>query len=78
MYGKGRVFYATLGHAAETWDDPNVQKLYLEATRWALRLTGEDVFAEESPRDSSSNRGGLAPSVATIQTVSRLVIPARS
>jgi type 1 glutamine amidotransferase len=43
MYGKGRVFYATFGHAAETWDDPRVQKLYLEATRWALRLTGEDV-----------------------------------
>jgi type 1 glutamine amidotransferase len=43
MYGKGRVFYATFGHAAETWDDPNVQKLYLEATRWALRLTGDDA-----------------------------------
>jgi uncharacterized protein len=43
MYGKGRVFYSTFGHAAETWDDPNVQKLYLEATRWALRLVGEDV-----------------------------------
>jgi uncharacterized protein len=37
-YGKGRVFYATFGHAAETWDDPNIQKLYLQATRWALRL----------------------------------------
>src|SRR5205807_9947796 len=43
MHGKGRVFYATFGHAAETWDDPNVQKLYLEATKWALRLVGEDV-----------------------------------
>jgi type 1 glutamine amidotransferase len=43
MYGKGRVFCATFGHAAETWDDPRVQKLYLEATRWALRLTGDDV-----------------------------------
>jgi type 1 glutamine amidotransferase len=39
MYGKGRVFYATFGHAAETWDDPRVQKLYLEAVKWALRLT---------------------------------------
>jgi type 1 glutamine amidotransferase len=43
MHGKGRVFYATFGHAAEAWDDPNVQKLYLEATKWALRLVGEDV-----------------------------------
>jgi type 1 glutamine amidotransferase len=39
MYGKGRVFYATFGHAAETWDDVRVQKLYLEAVKWALRLT---------------------------------------
>src|SRR3954454_21228240 len=37
MYGKGRVFYATFGHAAETWDDPRIQKLYLEALVWALR-----------------------------------------
>ena len=25
---KGRVFYSTFGHAAETWDDPQVQKMY--------------------------------------------------
>jgi type 1 glutamine amidotransferase len=43
MYGKGRVFYSSLGHAAETWDDPRVQKMYFEATRWALRLVGDDV-----------------------------------
>jgi type 1 glutamine amidotransferase len=35
-YGKGRVFYSTFGHAAETWDDPRVQKMYLEAIRWVL------------------------------------------
>ena len=43
MYGKGRVFYSSFGHAAETWDDPQVQKMYFEATRWALRLVGDDV-----------------------------------
>ena len=43
MYGKGRVFYSTFGHAPETWDDPEVQKMYFEATRWALRLVGDDV-----------------------------------
>jgi type 1 glutamine amidotransferase len=43
MYGKGRVFYSTFGHADETWDNPAIQKMYLEAIRWALRLTGEDV-----------------------------------
>ena len=46
MYGKGRVFFATFGHAAETWDNPLVQKMYLEAVKWALRLTGEDVVLQ--------------------------------
>uniref|UniRef100_Q024I3 ThuA-like domain-containing protein n=1 Tax=Solibacter usitatus (strain Ellin6076) TaxID=234267 RepID=Q024I3_SOLUE len=43
MYGKGRVFYSSFGHAPETWDDPQVQKMYFEATRWVLRLVGDDV-----------------------------------
>ncbi|HTS25922.1 MAG TPA: ThuA domain-containing protein [Bryobacteraceae bacterium] len=43
MHGKGRVFYATFGHADETWDDPLVQKMYLAAIRWAMRMEGEDV-----------------------------------
>src|SRR5262245_33145136 len=47
-YGKGRVFYATFGHAAETWDDPRIQKLYLEAVKWSLRLVGEDVTVGNS------------------------------
>ena len=37
-YGKGRVFYCTFGHAAEAWDDPRVQKVYLEAIKWALGM----------------------------------------
>jgi type 1 glutamine amidotransferase len=43
MYGKGRVFYSTFGHAAEAWDNPQIQKMYFEAIRWGLRLTGDDV-----------------------------------
>ena len=43
MYGKGRVFYSTFGHANEAWDNPMVQQMYLEAVKWALRLTGDDV-----------------------------------
>jgi type 1 glutamine amidotransferase len=43
MYGKGRVFYSTFGHTDEAWDDARVQKMYLEAVKWALRLTGSDV-----------------------------------
>jgi len=43
MYGKGRVFYSTFGHTDEAWDDVRVQKMYLEAIKWALRLVGEDL-----------------------------------
>lgn len=38
-YGKGRVFYSTLGHAAEFWDDPNIQKMYFEAIKWSLGMS---------------------------------------
>jgi type 1 glutamine amidotransferase len=39
MYGKGRVFYSTLGHTPESWDDPDVKQMYFEAVRWVLRMT---------------------------------------
>jgi type 1 glutamine amidotransferase len=39
MYGKGRVFYSTLGHTNESWDDPDIQKMYFEAIKWVLGLT---------------------------------------
>jgi type 1 glutamine amidotransferase len=38
-YGRGRVFYSTLGHLDSNWDDPRVQRMYLEAIRWSLGLT---------------------------------------
>jgi len=43
MYGKGRVYYSTLGHPEENWDDPRLQKMYFEAIRWAMRLVDADV-----------------------------------
>jgi uncharacterized protein len=38
-YGRGRVFYSTLGHLDSSWDDPRIQQMYLEAIRWSLGLT---------------------------------------
>jgi type 1 glutamine amidotransferase len=38
-YGKGRVFYTTFGHLDEIYGNPDMRKLYLEATKWALRIT---------------------------------------
>ena len=39
MYGKGRVFYSTLGHTEESWSDPDIRKMYFEAIRWTLGMT---------------------------------------
>ena len=43
MYGKGRVFYSSLGHAADTWDNRDVAQMYFEAIKWALGLTEGDT-----------------------------------
>ena len=37
-YGKGRVFYSTLGHPRELWDTEWLQKMYFEALKWSMRL----------------------------------------
>jgi type 1 glutamine amidotransferase len=39
MYGKGRVFYSTLGHTQESWNDPDIRKMYFEAIKWVLGMT---------------------------------------
>ena len=43
MYGKGRVYYTTLGHVDENWDDPRFQKMITEAIRWALGLVNANI-----------------------------------
>ncbi len=48
-YGKGRVFYSTLGHAPEYWDTPLIQTMYFEAVKWALRLTDGDATPRPRP-----------------------------
>jgi type 1 glutamine amidotransferase len=48
-YGQGRVFYSTLGHPVENWDRPDMQKMYFEAIRWALRLVDADVTPRPLP-----------------------------
>jgi type 1 glutamine amidotransferase len=49
MYGKGRVFYSTLGHTNESWDDPDIQKMYFEAIRWALGMTEGSTMPHPRP-----------------------------
>jgi hypothetical protein len=54
MYGKGRVFYSTFGHTEESWDDPDVRKMYFEAIKWALWLT--DGSTASHPRPATSDQ----------------------
>jgi uncharacterized protein len=35
MYGKGRVFYTSMGHREEVWSDPMYQALLLGALAWS-------------------------------------------
>jgi uncharacterized protein len=43
MYGKGRVYYTTLGHAEDVWDRPDIQTMFTEAIKWVLRMVDADV-----------------------------------
>lgn len=45
-WGKGRVFVCPLGHIMSFWDREDMQTMWLEAARWALKLTDGDA----SPR----------------------------
>jgi hypothetical protein len=54
MYGKGRVFYSTLGHVEANWDRPEMQAMVTGAIRWALGLVDADVTPRPAP--SSADR----------------------
>ena len=51
-YGKGRVFYSSLGHDASAWDNRDVAQMYFEAIKWALGLTEGDA----TPRPLTASR----------------------
>ena len=54
-YGKGRTFWSNFGHASETWDDPDIQKMYLEAIKWAMGITQGDV----APRPKQAGQASV-------------------
>ena len=53
MYGKGRVFYSTLGHTEESWSDPDIRKMYFEAVKWVLGMTEGSTAPHPRPQTSS-------------------------
>src|SRR5579871_3335246 len=50
MYGKGRVFYSTLGHTEEAWDDPDIKTMYFEAIKWVLGMTDGSTLSHPRPQ----------------------------
>jgi uncharacterized protein len=56
QYGKGRVYYSTLGHVELNWDDPRMQNMYLEAIKWAMGLVNADVTPRPLP--DQAQKGG--------------------
>lgn len=43
MYGKGRVFYTSLGHVAKDFDVPEAREIVKRGMLWAARASGEDA-----------------------------------
>jgi type 1 glutamine amidotransferase len=42
-YDAGRVFVSPLGHIPELWDRKDIQQMWLEATKWVLKLSAGDT-----------------------------------
>jgi type 1 glutamine amidotransferase len=51
MYGKGRVYYTTLGHVEANWDKPDFQQMLAEAIKWAMGLGNADVRSRPLPAE---------------------------
>lgn len=50
-YGKGRVFYSSLGHPDAAWDDPRVLTMYLDAIKWAIGQIQYPVRPHPIPKE---------------------------
>jgi type 1 glutamine amidotransferase len=48
-YGKGRVYYTTLGHVEANWDKPEFRQMMSEAIQWAMGLVNADVTSRPLP-----------------------------
>lgn len=52
MYGKGRVFYSTLGHTEESWQDPDIRTMYFESIKWVLGMTEGSTASHPRPAET--------------------------
>ena len=61
-YGKGRVFYSSIGNGeSPDWDDTNLQRMYFEALKWSMGLTQYEVKPHALPADVKPPSGPPAP-----------------
>jgi hypothetical protein len=51
MYGKGRVYYTSLGHVEANWDRPDFQQMLTEAIKWAMGMQNADVTSRPLPAE---------------------------
>ena len=77
MYGKGRVFYTSMGHREDVWANPIFQNLLLGALSWATHQVDADLTPNlqsaapramelpnpppERPRGKAKNKGATKP-----------------
>jgi len=71
MYGKGRVYYSTLGHVEQNWDDSRLQQMYMGAIKWAMGLVDADV----KPRPLPSQLANVQNDGLKSRTISEEILP---
>jgi uncharacterized protein len=55
-YGKGRVYYTSLGHVEANWDKPEFQQMMTEAIEWTMGLVNGDVTSRPLPLENQRNQ----------------------
>jgi type 1 glutamine amidotransferase len=58
MYGKGRVFYTSLGHRDDVWESPMFQSVLAGAINWAVGRADADLTPNI---DSAAPQSGVIP-----------------
>ena len=48
-YGKGRVLYNGLGHVREVWDQPEIQRMWLDMVQWTMGIIPGDATPRPMP-----------------------------
>jgi type 1 glutamine amidotransferase len=54
-YGKGRVLYNGLGHTRDVWDQPAIQRMWLEMVEWSMGIVPGDATPDAAPGPARSS-----------------------